>query len=70
MTPNMDSATRELTHEQYLASRRDECRTSGHSFAEIVVIGSMAPSRVMCSCCGASWRVHPDDVGRAFGEGA
>jgi hypothetical protein len=57
----------ETTPEQRAAVRRDECRAHGHSFTEVLSGGTMAPQRVVCSRCGASWRVHPADVSLDFG---
>lgn len=57
----------ETTPEQRAAVRRDECRSHGHSFDEIVKMSSLAPQGVRCSNCGSSWRIHPDDVDKDFG---
>lgn len=58
----------ETTLEQQLAVRRDECRARGHSFSTITQFGSLAPQQFVCMNCGASWRVHPDDIDKDFGQ--
>lgn len=55
----------ESTLEQRQAVRRDECRAHGHSFDTIGT--SSGPVRIVCSNCGASWRLHPDDAGMPWG---
>lgn len=56
----------ETTQEQRQAVARDECRSHGHLFQEVMVYGTLAPQRVECRNCSASWRVHPDDVASDF----
>jgi hypothetical protein len=58
----------ETTPEQRAAVRRDECRAHGHSFTEVATYGLLAPQSVVCTNCGAMWRIHPDDVHANFGS--
>lgn len=46
-----------LGEAQALLSRR-ECLIHGHDFDVIVTTGSGAPTSVLCSRCGESWKVR------------
>lgn len=59
----------ETTPGQRQAVRRDECRVHGHRFSEVLKLGTLAPQSVICDNCGATWRIHPDDQERNFGQG-
>lgn len=65
-----EDAMTETTAEQRAAVRRDECRAYGHRFTEVTSMRSLAPQSVLCDTCGATWRIHPDDVSENFGASA
>lgn len=47
--------------------KREECMHHGHSFSQVMTMGSLAPTLTLCTNCGASWRIHPEDAGKDFG---
>lgn len=55
-----------FTPEMLALKRRNECRESGHAIEAVVGLGDLAPQMVACGNCGTSWRIHPDDEGKAF----
>lgn len=60
-------STEELAEVRKLATQ-DGCLHYGHRFTHIMVEESLAPVEVICERCGASWRIHPDDRGKNFGQ--
>lgn len=64
----------EVTDEMRLAVRRDDCRRRrSHGDFDVFVADAPAsrlrPMTMQCRSCGSTWRIHPDDVGREFGQG-
>lgn len=47
-----------------MEERREVCSAEGHCFAVITVFQSADPQSVVCTNCGASWRVAGRVLGR------
>lgn len=56
----------EVTDDMRLAVKREECTAHGHSYTHVQVMHTLAPQHVVCSNCGSSWRIHPDDLRKNF----
>lgn len=47
----------EVTDEMRRAVAAEQCTRLGHSFDEVVEMGTGNPVRLLCGCCGRSWHV-------------
>lgn len=56
----------ESTHEERTKVARDECSIHGHTY-DVVKVTEGYPVKLVCTNCGSSWRLHPDDHERFWG---
>jgi hypothetical protein len=57
----------ESTFEERQKVARDQCRAGGHDLNPVTGLGGV-PLVILCSRCGARWRIHPDDRGLTWGS--